>query len=293
MTPLSLGISTLLWYDEPDLVCHLPRLAQAGVRHIELRRLTPHVDPNRAASMRRLNDALRDAGIAVHSVHLPTDVILAMSATDPWVRRKGVAEAKRVAESAMALGTAVLVAHAGGPVKDGESREDLIKASLESLSELCAFCGRLGLPVAVENTLPTTPRVGDTVPELVRLLKCLNGDHVGYCLDTSHANLSGDVTAAVGMVADRLLTLHVSDNDGRTDQHSLPFEGTIDWPGFMSALRQARYTGVFMMEVRGGPQPERTLEEAVVRFKRLLALLDVRSSPEACPLSVDLKRPVV
>jgi len=262
-----------MWYEEPDLVCRLPGLAQAGVRHIELRRLKPHVDPSCAASMRRLSDALRDEGIAVHSVHLPTDVILEMSATDGGVRREGVAGGKRVAEAAKVLGAAVLVAHAGGPVKDGESREGVIKASLGSLSELCAFCGELGLPVAVENTLPTAPRVGDTVPELVRLVECLDGDHVGYCLDTSHENLSGDVTTAVDMVAGRLLTLHVSDNDGQTDQHALPFEGTIDWPGFMRALGQAQYAGVFMMEVRGSPQPERTLKEAVTRFERLLTLV--------------------
>ena len=168
----------------------------------------------------------------------------------------------------------MLVAHAGGPVKDGESRDDLIKASVDSLSELCTFCGRLGLPVAVENTLPTAPRIGDTVPELVRLVECLDGGHVGYCLDTSHANLSGDVTGAVSLVADRLLTLHVSDNDGRTDQHALPFEGTIDWSGFMAALGQAQYSGVFMMEVRGGPSPEETTRNTVSRFGRLLALVD-------------------
>ncbi|MCK5802261.1 MAG: sugar phosphate isomerase/epimerase [Lentisphaeria bacterium] len=179
----------------------------------------------------------------------------------------------------MALGASVLVAHAGGMVKDGESRDALAKVSLDSLSELCAFCGQLGLAIAVENTLPTAPRIGDTVPELVRMVECLEGDHVGCCLDTSHANLSGDVTTAVGMVADRLLTLHVSDNDGRTDQHALPFEGTIDWGGFMNALNRTRYAGVFMMELRGGPDPEWTLKEAVARFERLLALGYSASSP--------------
>lgn len=269
---LALGVSTLLWHDEPDLVSHLPLLARAGIRHVELRRLEPHVDLGRTSSVRRLTVALRDAGVTIHSVHMPTDLILGMSVLDSAVRERTVAAAKGVAESILMLGASMLVTHAGGAVKDGESRVDVCQASVASLVELCAFCAQIGLPVAVENTLPTAPRVGDTIPELVQLVDRIDRAHAGYCLDTSHANLSGDVAAAVDLVADRLLTLHVSDNDGRTDQHALPFEGALDWDAFMLALRRARYEGVFMMEVRGGPDPESTLTEAVTRFERLLAL---------------------
>ncbi|MBT3382029.1 MAG: sugar phosphate isomerase/epimerase [Lentisphaerae bacterium] len=267
-------MSSLLWYDEPELIPHLPALDQAGVRHIELRRLSPHVNPASPSSVNQLKRALLDTGIALHSVHLPTEVTLAMFGADDVSRQRGVAAAKSVAETATTLGANVLVAHAGGPIRDGDNREKLIEASVEGLSDLCAFCGQLGLPVAIENTLPTTPRVGDTVPELVQLVQQFKGDHVGYCLDTSHANLSGNVTDAVSLVADRLLTLHVSDNDGHTDQHALPFDGTIDWPAFMQGLKRARYTGVFMMEVRGGPHPEQTIRNAASRMKKLLALID-------------------
>ena len=264
-----LGVSTLLWYDEPDLLTHLPAAAAAGVRHIELRRLQPHVDIGSPTSVRRLTKALRENGVGVHSVHLPTDAILGMSASAPGPRDHAVREAARVAEACVALGAGTLVAHAGGPIPEGQARADVAAASVASLTELSAACDRLGLRLAVENTLPTTPRVGDTVAELVRIVDRLPGDHVGYCLDTSHANLDGDVGDAVATVGSRLFTLHVSDNDRVSDQHALPFEGTVDWRGFMGALRAVGYAGVFMLEVRGGTDPRRTLRAAVERFERL------------------------
>ena len=32
---------------------------------------------------------------------------------------------------------------------------------------------------------------------------------------------------------DRLIALHIHDNDGSSDQHKIPFTGSVDWPRFM------------------------------------------------------------
>ena len=38
----------------------------------------------------------------------------------------------------------------------------------------------------------------------------------------------------------RLSSIHLHDNDGRSDQHRIPFTGTVDWPrlaGLIAGLR--------------------------------------------------------
>jgi len=89
-----------------------------------------------------------------------------------------------------------------------------------------------------------------------------------------NANLAGNPAEAVSILAHRLMTLHISDNDGLKDLHALPFDGNIDGPAFMAALEKAHYSGVLMMEVRGGADYDMTLRNVAERFKRLL---------ECCP----------
>ena len=174
------------------------------------------------------------------------------------------------------FGGRILVAHAGGAaVEDQAHRARLFEVSRASIRELAAQARELGVQLAVENALPTTPCVGDRVAEVVRLLKGIRGEHVGYCLDTSHANIGEDVVAALELVGERLQTLHLSDNDGKTDLHALPFTGTVDWPAFMAALRRTGYAGVIMFEVRGGADTARTLRAAAACFERLTGCAQV------------------
>ena len=54
---------------------------------------------------------------------------------------------------------------------------------------------------------------------------------VGICLDFGHAHLDGDLVDAIETVSEHLIAVDVHDNHGRTDDHLVPFEGTIDWAG--------------------------------------------------------------
>ncbi len=274
MAKMELGVSTLLWYDEDDLLVHLPLLGSEGVRHIELRRLPQHLDYADEDAIARLSTALQECGVAVHTLHVPDKFITEMSGSDEEVRKAAVAEAKKIAVALTKVGGKILVTHAGGILKDEAERSVQFAAGQESVTELAAFCRDIGLPVAVENSLPTKLRVGDTVAEVVRFVEAIGADNLGYCLDTSHANIGEDPVAALGLVEHRLMTLHISDNDGQSDQHALPFEGNIDWVAFMAALRATGYQDVFMLEVRAKQEPKRMLREAKARFERLMQMYE-------------------
>jgi len=268
---MELGVSSLLWYHEDDLVPHLSLLARNGIRFLELRRVPPHLCWDDPAQVRRLGRALRECGVTARTLHVPDALIAQMSLPVEATRVAAVEQAGRIARAFADVDGRILVTHAGGVVESETDRAAQFAAGRISVAELARRCRDLGLQVAVENALPTQPRVADTVTAAARFADGIDAGNVGLCLDTSHANIGEDPVAAVEIAGKRLLTLHISDNDGARDEHALPFEGTVDWPAFMAALRAVGYDDVFTLEVRGTRPPEEMLPDAVARFERLMA----------------------
>ncbi|MDR0575216.1 MAG: sugar phosphate isomerase/epimerase [Tannerella sp.] len=51
----------------------------------------------------------------------------------------------------------------------------------------------------------------------------------GFCYDTGHAHLYTPGYDWIDHFGNKLGALHISDNDGKTDSHSLPFDGNVSW----------------------------------------------------------------
>ena len=63
------------------------------------------------------------------------------------------------------------------------------------------------------------------------------------------------------------------DNEGRIDDHLLPFEGRIEWDAALMALQKIGYDGALMFELAASTEPRTVLERAQrvrARFETLL-----------------------
>ncbi len=90
---------------------------------------------------------------------------------------------------------------------------------------------RLGVYLALENSV---------YPEYVRyLLDHIDSAHVGFCYDSGHENAFSPGENFLSSYADRLLAMHLHDNDGVHDLHTMPFEGTVDWKKTVGQLSRA------------------------------------------------------
>ncbi|MCK5827058.1 TIM barrel protein [Candidatus Bipolaricaulota bacterium] len=79
--------------------------------------------------------------------------------------------------------------------------------------------------------------------------------NLGICIDIGHANQSDDagrhpVTNYLERYAGQLNHLHLHDNGGTDDEHLLPGEGTVDWPGVLNVLERLNYSGTAVFETR-------------------------------------------
>ena len=115
---------------------------------------------------------------------------------------------------------------------------------------------------------------GATAEELLDVLEATGGgERVGVCWDFGHAQVQGvDQGQQLRLLGARLKVTHVHDNDGRSDQHLLPFNGKVDWPDAMAALKEIGYAGPFSLEVHNAfhPLPD-ALKDPHLRFAHQVA----------------------
>ena len=88
---------------------------------------------------------------------------------------------------------------------------------------------------------------------LLRTIAELDSPNFGVTLDTGHLNMAGepqeDFIRACGS---HLKALHLADNQGREDQHMMPFgRGTVDFLAVIRACREVGYDGLYNYEIPG------------------------------------------
>jgi sugar phosphate isomerase/epimerase len=60
----------------------------------------------------------------------------------------------------------------------------------------------------------------------------------------------------------------VHDNDGRRDEHRVPFSGSIDWDAAIMETQKIGYDGVLMFEVENSGNPIDVLKRTVKARER-------------------------
>lgn len=82
-------------------------------------------------------------------------------------------------------------------------------------------------------------------------LDAVNDEYFVACLDIGHAEMRGNGTSAVEMIkalGNRLLALHIHDNDKWRDLHQIPFSQHVDFKTIVEALKEVNYKGYLTLE---------------------------------------------
>jgi sugar phosphate isomerase/epimerase len=113
-----------------------------------------------------------------------------------------------------------------------------------------------------------------TAPDLIEILeRSFEGTDLGICMDVGHAHILGDAAEAIETASEYLTTTHIHDNRRQSDDHLVPFQGSINWAATVMALEKIGYDGVLMYEMRAAESPVGVLERAVAARTRLEAMM--------------------
>jgi sugar phosphate isomerase/epimerase len=145
-----------------------------------------------------------------------------------------------------------------GGVSDSASYAEQLRRNVEYFQTLLPLCEKYNVGIALENLPePMAARGGvrcfcGTAPELIELIDTLNHPLIGACWDTGHAKINRlEQRSAIGCLGSRLKVLHIQENDGKGDDHMMPFvngPAGIDWKTVIEGLRIADYQGAFTYE---------------------------------------------
>jgi sugar phosphate isomerase/epimerase len=143
---------------------------------------------------------------------------------------------------------------------------------LDSFRRMLDAAEEHAVTVAIENTRR---------PEHVHfLLEALDSSALGLCYDTSHDRLYADTPLdLLEAHAERLVTTHVSDTDGRRDLHLVPGDGVCDYAPLARALDRA--PADLVLEIRQRDQEESPADYLARAYRAAKAILESANEPSA------------
>jgi sugar phosphate isomerase/epimerase len=274
------GISTHLFHDQRLDREHLVEIAAHGFECVELFATRTHFDYHDGAAVRALAEWLEDSRLVLNSVHAPIHASLingvwgepfSNAVLDQTQRQRSIDEAQAALAVALTIPYRHLVVHLGVPNSVKPAASDNVRdAARRSIETMMEMAQKVGVKVAVE----VIPNALSTPEALVSLIENdLEGADVGICMDVGHAFMTGDLGDAIETAAEYVITTHLHDNNGKSDDHLTPGQGKIDWPAALVSLQKIGYEGVWMFEVANTTTPQEVLaktEKARERFEEML-----------------------
>jgi sugar phosphate isomerase/epimerase len=218
---------------------YLRQIAEAGFTHIHW---CHHWNTDFLYSRPEIEQIaawMGDFGLSMTDLHASAGREKGWGSPREYERLAGVELVKNRIEMAARLGSDVIIMHLPGGAIDTWWRP--ISTSLDELQPYAAIHG---VRIAIENG-----NSDESFDAIERVLAAYGPDYLGLCYDSGHANMFEGGLRRFEKLKDRLISIHLHDNDGTGDQHNLIFSGTTDWSRVAVTLASSSYEKCVSMEV--------------------------------------------
>jgi sugar phosphate isomerase/epimerase len=264
MSDWPIGLSTGCFYQRPILDVLEP-IRDGGFTLLEICSSQAHLDYHREDDVKAAATAIGNAGLEPVSFHAPFADHIDITDLNQVRREAAVSELLTACDAAAVIGVRHIVLHPGPEIDccpPDKERFKRLENGAASLNRVAAHCRQLGLRLQLENMLPHL--MFGSASDVLYLLGAISDTTVGCCLDTGHANLSGDISMVVHKLSGHLQMLHANDNHRDWDAHLPPGHGNIDWRRLVAELEGVGFRGTIILELAGGvdEEPAIVLEKA-------------------------------
>ena len=178
----------------------------------------------------------RASGLFIENIHTPFERVNSL-----WLDNidgEGYAESLRCyARDCAEHGIPAMVVH----VSSGFDPPPVSELGLDRIKRLADVAEKNNVAVALENL--------KRADYLQAIFEKIDSPQLKFCFDSGHANCYDTDTDFLSLYGGRLAALHLHDNDGKSDLHLAPFDGTIDWPSVMKRITATGYAGALSLEV--------------------------------------------
>ena len=207
-------------------------------------------------------EVLRENGIAIRSIHAPYGSNCNLSNPDAQERSKAIQKTRDLLYKAAAADVEMIIIHPGiAGVSEPAEQDRLNLLAYDSVSQLIDAAEESGVAMALENMPPAYP--GCEIRHILEIVDRINSPSLGICFDSGHAHICGNMVECMEAFGERIISIHMQDNDGTRDMHLQPPYGTTDWPAFVETLPKINYDRPITIEARpwGGASYRQMQEE--------------------------------
>lgn len=223
--------------------------------------------------------AIRENGLAISQAHAPFPAhVKGIPQADEYV----IEVYKGCIRFCDAVGCKNLVIHgiSASPAEPELSYADIDRMNFHLYESLIPLLKQTNVTVCLENLFVGMQncRFEGTCSnplEAVRYIDALNEKAgkqcFGLCMDTGHLNLlRKNIREYVRILGPRIKALHIHDNDSVSDQHLIPFAGTLRWNDFTGAMKETGYQGDLSFETFNQTDISRMDAEYIPVFLRAI-----------------------
>jgi len=222
--------------------CYLHRIAEAGFTHIHWCHEwnTTHLYSDEEVT--EIKIWLQNLGLELLDLHAPHGVRTGWGSGLEEERLAAVKLIRNRIDMTARLAGGAIVLHL--PQTPNSPRDlDIYRASLRrSLDELEPHATGVSIRIALENM------ENDDFEDLERFFSAYDPGFLGLCYDSGHGNIGRSGLDNLVRFRDRLVSVHIHDNNGTQDQHCLPFSGTVDWARLSQIMATSSYEGCVSLE---------------------------------------------
>ncbi len=243
--------------------------ARLGFDYLELAMDPPMAHHSILSSSRAaITRALKVNGLAL-VCHLPT--FLSTADLTESLRRASLTEMRRSLEVAAELGAKKFVLHPSMAGGMGAFVLDTVKGyAFDFLSKMVDAARRLDVTICLENMFVRN-RLGVEPDDFEEIFKTFPS--LKLTLDAGHANIHDRrgrrLKALVSRFGPRIGHLHVSDNQGKRDDHLAVGRGTVNFKQLVRRLKETGYDDTVTLEVFD--ENRQMLVESRERIKAMFA----------------------
>ncbi len=244
------GMNLLLWSGEvtDELLPVCDHLRAMGFDGVELPMFNLDLD------YAKLGKSLDGMGLARTAVTIRTEENNPIS-PDAAIRQAGVELNKKTLDCCAAAGVETLVGpyhSAIGYFSGAGPTSDEWKWGVDSMRQTAEYAGQVGVKLGVEALNRFECYFLNCHADSARFVREVDHPACGMMYDTFHSNIEEkDVAEAVRAGGDKLIHIHISEND-----RSTPGMGGVNWQQNFDAIVGCGYDGWLVIEAFGLALPE-------------------------------------
>ena len=195
---------------------------------------------------KKLNEYAKSLGAKFVQAHSPCSAnpVVYDEKREPFIE-----ETKRSFEVCKILGIENMVVHNGSVI--GMDKKTFFEENEKFSHELFPIMEKTGVNMCIENS--TVINMAERYfffdgCDMREFIEKLNHPLLKACWDTGHANIENHHYKDIMDLGNHLTTIHVHDNNGRNDEHMMPYTGTMNFDELMCGLIDSGYKGYFTLE---------------------------------------------